>query len=376
MKCSWTRFLLLTAALAPVGASAGEFYAFNPGGGTSVFNITPDGYVAVGVSDGVVFRWTPWGGAVALTNSDWLNTFTAGVSNDGMTIVSSLFNAGSQQQEAAVWKAGQGWNFLGGLTAGVEGNLSTAYDVSGDGTRIVGLGWHPNWRAEAFLWQQGSGISGLGRPEAMSSRASAISRDGSTAVGFYENNDTGERRPAKWVNGGPVELIEGETASGEANGTNSDGSWIVGNKYVDGVGSRAFVRNGSGSFSLDLLPGHESNFSPRSLANGVSDDGIVVGYSGGDPFWGDLEEAFVWTAETGMIRADAFLASRGIDVPDHLKLISATSISANGLTLGGQAFNVNTSLYEAWVATSVPEPSTLFVLGAGGLAAFRRRRRK
>jgi uncharacterized membrane protein len=366
---------LVAVTLTSVSA-ASDFYSFNSGWGTSVFNITPDGMVAVGVSDGAVFRWTPSGGAAMISPADWLNTFTAGVSNDGNTIVSSMINPSNNQQEAAVWRAHQGWSFLGGLTAGVEGNLSTAYDVSGDATKIVGLGWHTNWRAEGFLWQDSSGMSGLGRPENMSSRASRISRDGSLIIGWYENNDTGERRPARWVNGGAVDLYMGETAVGETLGTNSDGSILVGEHWVDGVGSRGYFYDSIGVHDFGLLPGHENNFSPRSLANGVSDDSIVVGYSGGDPFWGDQEEAFVWTLDSGMVTAASYLLGKGISVPSHLKLTSATSISADGKTIGGQAFNMNTNFNEAWVATSVPEPGSMIALTLGIAALLRRRFRK
>ncbi|HVT11729.1 MAG TPA: PEP-CTERM sorting domain-containing protein [Fimbriimonadaceae bacterium] len=369
-------FVVLGACLLTSSALGGGFYDFMPGSGTAVFNITPDGQVATGVADGVVYRWTAATGAVAISGADWNNTFTAGLSNDGNTIVSSMVNPASGKQEGAVWHPGSGWSFIGGFAdGGVDDSLSTAYDVSGDGSQVVGLAWHPNYRAEGFSWTQGGGMVGLGRPAIQSSRASAISRDGSTVVGFYESDTQGVRQPVRWVNGGTPDLFLGESESGEAMKTNSDGSVIVGYNWQDGVGSRAFMYDGTVHY-LGVLPEHESNFDPRSIANAVSDNGIVVGWSGGDPFWGDPEEGFVWTAQDGMINAHSYLAAHGVTVPGNLLLNTITSISADGTTFGGQATDLNTFQASSWIATvPVPEPASMAVLGLGALALLRRRKR-
>lgn len=366
----------LGACLFATFAGAGDFYDFMPGSGTAVFNITPNGQVAVGVADGVVYRWTAATGAVGISSADYNNTFTAGVSSDGNTIVSSMLNGASGKQEGSVWHSGSGWSFIGGFAdGGVDNSLSTAYDVSGDGNQVVGLAWHPSYKAEGFSWTQGGGMVGLGRPVVQSSRASAISRDGSTVVGFYESDTQGVRQPVRWVNGGAPDLFLGESESGEAMKTNSDGSVIVGYNWQPGVGQRAFMFDGSVHY-LGVLPEHETNFDPRSIANAVSDNGIVVGWSGGDPFWGDPEEGFVWTQQGGMVNAHTYLASLGINVPSNLMLNTITSISADGTTLGGQALDLNTFQSSSWIATApVPEPASIAALGLRALVLIQRRKK-
>lgn len=360
--------------LASASASANELFHFNAGVGTAVFDITPDGKTAVGIADGSVYRWTASAGAIAISGSDWANTFTAGVSADGNTVVSTMLNPLTQNQEAAKWTEASGWTFLGGITGGIDNHLSSAYDISADGSKIVGLAWHEDYRAEAFSYTSGGGMTGLGRPLTASSRASAISGDGSTVVGFYENDSTGERRPARWTNGGAAELFLGENAVGESLGANTDGSMIVGNSFDFATNmSVAFVHANGSTRLLGVLSEHMNNFLPQSLANAVSDNGIVVGYSGGDPFWGDREEGFVWTEDAGMVSVSSYLTNHGVFVPQNLLLRSVTSISADGTTLGGQAFNADLNLYESWIAT-VPEPSTLTLVGLAVLSLVRRRR--
>jgi uncharacterized membrane protein len=110
---------------------------------------------------------------------------------------------------------------------------------------VVGLGWHTNYKAEGFQWAEATGMVGLGQPAVnRSSRASAISADASTVVGFSEHPSFGYRRPVRWINGGEPDLFLGADMPGEVLAANSDGSvraYTI-KRYVLGVVNEARAR--------------------------------------------------------------------------------------------------------------------------------------
>jgi probable HAF family extracellular repeat protein len=317
--------------------------------------LSSDGSVAVGVTNGVAWRWSIDGSFQALTPPSFQYTFTAAVSADGSTVVSSLVNPDSGYNEAARWTADTGWQFLGGLPEGgpIDSQLSSAWGVSGDGSIVVGLAWLPNGSAEAFQWTDADGMVGLiGGIPTNSSRASKISADGSTIVGFY-HSQAFDRRPTRWINGGDPDVFLGDVL-GEATATTSDGSVIVGGAVPpDGVTREAFIySDDSGWTSLGVLDPTD-RFS-QSFGNGVSDAGIVVGWSGDPVGLGSPQTGFVWTGDNGMVSANDYLAANGVNIPSNYVIDSVTCISADGTVLGGQAIDTNSIGYVAWVAVLQP----------------------
>src|SRR5262249_49146233 len=198
--------ILTLAAQTATAASAFSVISESSQGSSPVLGISADRSAVVGVSNGRVFRWTPDQGLAYISPQDVLHTFYASVSADGSTIVSTVADS-TGLFSAARWTAqGDGWQTLGGLPGqsspdGAE--ISGSWGVSADGSTVVGLGWHTNFRGEAFRWTEATGMVGLGQPPAnRSSRASAISADASMVLGFYEHPSFGYRRPVRWVNGG------------------------------------------------------------------------------------------------------------------------------------------------------------------------------
>jgi len=104
--------------------------------------------------------------------------------------------------------------------------------MSGDGTRIVGLGWVNAGTAHAFQWDAVNGMVDLGSLGGQSSRANGISSDGTVIVGWDQDPSTGWWRAAKWVNG-VEELMAPGTYCGAGQGVSSDGTWIVGDNHPD-----------------------------------------------------------------------------------------------------------------------------------------------
>jgi probable HAF family extracellular repeat protein len=323
-------------------------------GSSPVLGISANGSVVVGVSDGQVFRWSPDLGLTFISPRDVLHMFNASVLADGSTIISTVADATGIFSAARWTEQGNGWQTLGGLPdqSSPDGaEISSGWGVSGDGSTVVGLGWHTNYTAEGFQWTETTGMVGLGQPPAShrSSRASAISADASTVLGFYEHPSFGYRRAVRWVNGGEPDLFLGADMVGEAQAANSNGSVIVGAAALSGNGNRAFLYSDvSGVQDLGIIGDDPYGFS-QSVANGVSDNNTVVGWVG-DIFNGS-PQGFVWTPDDGMVFAKDYLAAQGVTVPDEWYILGVTAISADGKTIGGQAINLNRVAYAGWIAT-------------------------
>lgn len=296
----------------------------------SNFALSGDGTVMAANYGGEIYRWTAVGGFQDLGPGD-PNNSSIGISRDSSTIVSGhvLPNGVSSP---AVWNA-SGMIDLGHPPNGctnLDQSWGSGYGVSGDGTMAVGLAWNCTG-AEGFAWTAEMGNVSLGHPAGHhSSRASAISANSKTIVGFWED-PTGPRRPVRWVKG-KHDLFLGETTIGEATAVNSDGTGIVGQDYGDSGYGVAFAYSDKKGL---LLLGTLNHFATdQSVANGISDNGRVVGWSG-DPF-NEGTEAFVWTSTLGLKKLANVLNDLGANIPAGTILTDAVSISADGSTLAGQ----------------------------------------
>jgi probable HAF family extracellular repeat protein len=150
------------------------------------YGVSADGSVVVG-HWGLAFRWTEDDGMMYLPDMGWERSYATGVSADGSVIVGYGLH-----DEAFRWTEDGGMELLGTLPGGVE---SMAYGVSADGSMVVGeCGW------KACLWDKNNTIYslyevlvGLGLEDELNRwelhRATAISADGLTIVGFGTNPD-------------------------------------------------------------------------------------------------------------------------------------------------------------------------------------------
>lgn len=347
-------FVLAVAAASPRCAGAADWQLVIIGapdlvGVSAALDVTPDGSTVVGTTDGAVFRWTEAGGVEILSPNDWLHTHTAGVSDDGTQIASTVYHASSGLYEPSRWTEGIGWEPLGGLPGQTppEDAWGSGYDISGDGSLVVGLGWHADYRAEAFQWTQAAGMVGLGKPPSSSSRASAVSSDGHVVGGFYEHETAGYRRPARWTDGGPVDLILGPEAAGEVSGVSSDGTYVTGDWAPPGDGySDAFLYSDAGG--AIQIPPVWSISTHRSFGSAVSDAGVVVGWSG-EQSSGAVEAGIWFPGDARMRSMEDVLIAHGVAIPAGWLLVSAIGISPDGTAVVGQAFNSSTVEYGAFI---------------------------
>ena len=185
-----------------------------------------------------------------------------------------------------------------------QGYPARAVDVSGDGSMVVGtvetsLGWR------AFRWTASGGMVYLSDPAGFGTDAVAVSDDTSTVVGHA----FGYSGAFRWTaSTGVVRLGDfpgaGDTFDSWPSAVSADGSLVVG-----------------------------------EVATWLPDPGGGQWWPGG---------AFPWDADHGMREMQHVLTDDyGLDLTGW-RLLGATGISADGLTITGNGENPNGD-FEAWV---------------------------
>jgi probable HAF family extracellular repeat protein len=343
---------------------------------TYLSGISADGTIAVGVYGtlGPAWRWTATTGVVNIGSVSQ----QAKISRDGKTIVGDAKDS-SGIVSASIWQSGTTWRNLGGVPNGkvLDGQLSSAWGVSADGSAIAGLAWVNPTGAHGFRWSGTTGMVDLGSLQAESSRASAISGDGNVVAGWDENPRQDSQynywRGAIWWQG-MERLMNPFGWIGQVEGANDVGSVLVGRgspmapthafRFTawDGraVDMGALPRSSGGGIGPGLGPGPNGQGAgpgpaptqgqdpeDRSIAFAVSDDGdTAVGSSGYVP----PTDAFIWTSATGMVKVSDYLASKGITGFERWTLVVANSVSPNGKIIAGTGINPM-GFAEGWIAT-------------------------
>lgn len=182
----------------PVGLGLG------PGGDASYAdNVSPDGIAIVGRyrlnepsphQISAAFRSVGGGEIQSLGAGGNLESQAHGVSNGGRVVVGALTATYLGPLSAALWTESGGWEPLRGTAAG-----SIAWDVSGDGSVIVGS---MAGMSRAFIWEPGSGARdlkqvlegeyGLNLTGWTLTSATAVDSAGSVIVGEGIHNGTPE----------------------------------------------------------------------------------------------------------------------------------------------------------------------------------------
>ena len=299
------------------------------------FALNADGTKMAINTGGEIFFWAKGKGYTDLGPGGVSNGLIA-ISADGTTIVTDRVGVDGLDSPAR-WTASAGWIDLGHPSNGcsLDGSWGSGYGVSGNGAVAVGLSWVcGGGLAEGFRWDSYRGMISLGHPTGASSRASAISGDASTIVGFYEDPTQGFRRAIRWLPG-KKDFIAGAHNPGEATAVSSDGSQIAGQATLGTNLPYAFYYTDKGG--LVSLGSITNNTCDPSFANSVSDNGKVVGFSG-SRFFCNGNQAFIWDAKSPQQHMQSlakYLIKRGAVIPSKITLTDAFAISADGSTVVG-----------------------------------------
>ena len=178
------------------------------------------------------------------------------------------------------------------LGLGPNGVQSRAWDVSADGSVVVGTIWavdgffRPPY---AYRWNAGT-FQDLGtlNPNAHEAEAYAVSDDGSRVVGWARGL-SGFQRPFVWTAAsGMQELSNVPGSDAKATDISPDGTTIVGLFYVDAEGSwHAFQWKAGVLTDLGFLPGGRDSKGQAVCALGGAVVGSTVDSAG-------VQKAFRW----------------------------------------------------------------------------------
>jgi uncharacterized membrane protein len=215
------------------------------------------------------------------------------------------------------------------------GTNSFAYDVSGDGSTVVGYGGSALGN-QAFYWTSTTGMVGSG---VGSSFAYGVNQDGSVIVG---SGSVSSPNAMRWtVSTGMVEDLGNFSGVGgfsAAYGVSADGLTVVGQNTKQSItGSRFDAMRWSGpagsvvATSLGFLPGVSSN-SLFAGANDISADGtVIIGYSRSAVG----QEGFRWFDDSDPLTLN--MSSMGT-ATSFASAVSSDGKFAVGGGIGGEAF--------------------------------------
>lgn len=272
-------------------------------------HLSGDGLLVVangGASIAYAHRWEQSNSMLTLSpGEENLQSTASAVNRDGSVIAGS--GSSSAGPRALLWDGTGAATPLAELTAATavsaDGSIVLALDANGfvrwtasgverittlgavngmsaDGRRLVGTPVADDDVADRAVLDTGEGVTFVGLPDELSSRATQISEDGQVAVGTSIDG-AALVRIFRWQ-AGVSAVVEGLV---EAVDVNADGSVIVGSTTEQCGSSAAIWRSGKGTENLGcLLPAPIVPEGWRLLrATSVSDDGRVVSGSGINP---------------------------------------------------------------------------------------------
>ncbi|MFG0292674.1 MAG: hypothetical protein ACF8MJ_05920 [Phycisphaerales bacterium JB050] len=286
------------------------------------------------------YIWDTQTGAITLLNTAGKNA--AGISNDGSALVGDTFVEGtpgdpnSIAEEASMWTTSAPfWQSLGYLPDSLQcPSRSNAYDISADGSTVVGLSWD-GCDGRGFIWTQADGMLELEPLANGGNRASVVSSDGSVIAGFAQGNFS--RTPAVWdaeTRQGTLLGPNGADAQGEVLGISNDGSILVGTVYLEAPGlAYSAVKWVNGEVEMigngSLLPGWGGH------AQDIADDGTVIGY---DFLLGNRRPWIQPQGEGPLLELNDWAVAHGAEIPEDWEMIVPKAISDDGTSIIGFGF--------------------------------------
>jgi uncharacterized membrane protein len=347
-RCAWT------AVTATAGTPATADIAFNRVKGMPEFipmpsnglptDITADGGIVVGALGGNAFRWDVAAGTVENLGGETSIGGQPAISDDGTKIAANN-RMPSGVSAPAIYENGVWTNLplrpdaVAPCGTGTNATWGSTYDISGDGSTVVGLSYANGCSQSVVDNIRGFKATSAGTvvlPKVDSpnraGRANAVNYDGSLIVGWNDSVVIGGRNGCYWIDGVAYPILNAGQPVGEVVDTTRDGLYTAGLSSNPGTARNAWRATQSGGVEiLGSLTGGRS-----SGAGALSDDGSVIGG------WTDTvftRIPAIWTQELGWSNFNTFMNAQGLYVQD-VSILNSTAMSADGRTITGFATSV------------------------------------
>ena len=232
---------------------------------------------------------------------------------------------------------------------------SMAWDVSGDGSAVVGeMFLSGDIYHRPFRWTTNGGLEDLSSIIGYG-MAFGVSYDGSVVVGYVDDTLSNIRRPFRLI-GTTLEIYSSSSFTyNEAYSVSGDGKVVVGQWSSS---------NTTNPFRWDSVmqnlqsPVFQNSYASRTNYNGS----IIVGYDAG-PFSND-PNAWRWTSSNGFQNLNIIYSSL---LPNNITLRNAASISNDGRYIVG---NAGDEINQTGVAYILDTQSNLNITEPTGVSKF------
>ena len=335
-------------------------------------DLSADGQRVLGLFGPFLSPYWVWSRHSGMNNIDGVG-FVGAISADGRVVGGTVTKEVEtefgpvEQERAALWTRSAGWNSIADESLqGCDIFHSSIFDVNGNGSAAVGLGWNGCRDAFAFKWTAKRGLRRLHKISEGASRANAVSADGQLVGGWEEIPEAfGNRVGSLWDGNEQMLLTDPDPGNpwgyaGEVMAVNGPGTAAVG--YGVGVNAKDSYKwtPDDGMVNIGRYAGHVcytefdwETGEPRevcedreTIATSISDDGKVITGASRLLQLG-VDDAAIYTRRLGWMLMSEFLESQGVLEMSRWHVLGAR-VSGNGKVLTGTAFPLAADYYHGY----------------------------
>ncbi len=301
-----------------------------PGFWSYAYGVSADGTTVFGDESGYGLGWI-WTEAEGFRLIDGHRP--SGSTGDGKMLAGNTSpGQGVELNYPGRWTESTGWVGLGQLPGAQSCDMSygSAYDISRDGSIVVGLGWANVCDGVPFRWSEGLGMHQAPMEDPIqhyAARINTVSGDGRT-LGGWEASDFGLWRPVIW-RPDATQLFpapDPDDTPGEVMDINFDGSIVVGFANISDTGNKPFRWTEEMGFEILPVPSGTTG-----LALSVSDDGRVMAGR-----YGPMQ-ACIWL-DGVPYNLRQYLINNGVTGLENTNIWNAFGVSADGTVITGTCY--------------------------------------